>query len=789
MRADQMKHLAHAGRWWEVAAAASNARIDDPELLLPAAEAWARLGIPALATETLDRLCQAFPAATQHPGVAACRGLINGVVGTAVEAETLHERIAAVVSALGERAIDLSAEAERWRRDNLRTTVYIAQDGNAVRRRENGSIELIGNHKGASNTLIKQHGTALSGSAAPITIEGIDPPWLALDMVSATATEGYAPGIRIVQADAAELLDGLSLAGPEAVRDLIAQDRVQWFVGPSAAADLARAIEGEPGVSHNGPVVPLATLRTRVGPALAAAMQSASRRHDAEHVACLKTICERDRSRSIDTRVRAVAGDQPRVALIAGRFTTVLRPMIEDLAREFEARGASTRIITEPNDHRRLTPLGYSRVFAEFDPDLIVCANHTRDDADALLGERVMPRNVPWVTWVQDAMPHLLRSKAGCSIGPADLAIGHITPTMRADLGYEASRSISVPMVASEAKFSTARVDPTLAGDLECEIAAFTNHSETPEAMRARLIDEVSSSPAAAAIVERISDAALALAEEPIERVRGWRRCEAMVNESASSTDAETRENLFQNVAFRVYDRACRHRALGWARDVAERNSWRLAIYGKGWDAHAIFAQHARGTLEHGTPICTAYASARVTLDATVLTSLHQRVAECVLAGGLPSVLATGSSIEHARWAIKQQVLSSSTDLGTPTPGLPGQIAIPLYRVDGGERFTKLGSLLNGRSYPYVFADPAESASLLPPGVINADEAVGLLELGVWDAPSLERVVRCAADPAWRDAQRERVLRFVRENCTHSVLARRIIDHYASIDAAGTVAA
>ncbi|MEL6797168.1 MAG: hypothetical protein AAFO89_10145, partial [Planctomycetota bacterium] len=119
----------------------------------------------------------------------------------------------------------------------------------------------------------------------------------------------------------------------------------------------------------------------------------------------------------------------------------------------------------------------------------------------------------------------------------------------------------------------------------------------------------------------------------------------------------------------------------------------------------------------------------------------------------------------------------------------PGQKVIPLYRVSDGERFARLGSLLNGRSYPYVFVDPAESASLLPPGVINADKAVGFLELGVWDAPSLERVVRRAADPMWRDAQRERVLRFVRANCTHSVLARRIVDHYASIDDAGTVAA
>lgn len=794
-RAQNMAMLVRAQRLWDAAAAAAaeaTTAVDDPDVLVLAAEIWAKLGVAALSTRSLDRLCSAFPAASENGRVAACRDIAASTPDNELSPPLLRQRVQEAAALLDRRIPGVAAAADRWCRDNQHTRVFLANDGNPVRMRRDGRIELVGDHRAASRALIEQHRDALRQSLAPITIEGFDPPWLALDLASATAADtagDYSPGLRIVQADPLELLDGVSLIEPPELRSLAEQDRVEWFIGPAAATELAAAITAEPGLAHSGPTVPLATLRTPIGGALGSCLRDASDRFAREHTAHVTAIRSRDSESAAAARVRAIAKGSPRVALIAGRFTTVLAPMVADLAAAFRAVGASTRIITEPSDHRRLTALAYSRVFAEFDPDLIVCANHTRDDADRLLQERVMPRGVPWVTWVQDAMPHLLKPDAGRSIGPMDLAIGHIAPAMRAELGYRGDRSISVPMVASETKFSADHADAALRDELACEIAAFTNHSETPEAMRARLIDEVSSSTDAASLVERVADAALMLAAEPVERVHGWERCEAIVASAAPGVDAETRENLIHNVAFRVYDRACRHLALSWASSAAERNGWRFAIYGRGWDANPSLGAHARGVLRHGPELCSAYAAARVTMDATVLTSLHQRVAECVLAGGLPSVLATGSAIAHARGAIKRRLVAASASSGTPVAEMPGQVAVPLYRSEDGRRFAALGSMLNGRSYPYAFVEPHSPLEAEPPGVLNTDDAVGLVELGVTGVASIERLVTRAADASWRESQRARVLGFVRANCTHAVLARRILDHYASMPAAASAAA
>ncbi|MEO0632238.1 MAG: hypothetical protein AAFY46_16160, partial [Planctomycetota bacterium] len=145
--------------------------------------------------------------------------------------------------------------------------------------------------------------------------------------------------------------------------------------------------------------------------------------------------------------------------------------------------------------------------------------------------------------------------------------------------------------------------------------------------------------------------------------------------------------------------------------------------------------------------------------------------------------------ITLARGLLKPKIVSRAAEFGLPAPDMPGQLAVPPYRVPEGERFARLGSIMNGRSFPYMFARPEEAFVPYRAGVINTDDAVDLLELGVWSVDSLERVVQRAGDETWRDAQRSRVLGYVRANCTHAVLARRIIQHYASLAESDAVAA
>ncbi|MEL7484565.1 MAG: hypothetical protein AAFN41_09440, partial [Planctomycetota bacterium] len=703
-RAHTLSQLAAAGRWWDVAAA-STGGFNDPDALMLAAHAWTKLGLPTLATATIDRLIAAFPAGRENPRVASLTDQITAAPRDIIDHAILTERVEHAVATLKARDIDLSAALRDWAQANSGSETLVANDGNVVRRHADETLQLIGDHRGASRALIAQHGEALATSRAPILIEGFDPPWLALDVQVRTAGTGYAPGIRIVQEDPVEFLDGVSLINTERFATLVEDERLQFFVGLGAGKQLLESMLAEPGVAHEGPAVPLATLRTRTTPAIAEVFRHAKQRASAEHRAALDVIGERATSERASEHIGAIAGGTPRVALIAGRFTTVLRPMIEDLAHAFERAGCTTHIVTEPSDHRMLTAHAYTRAFSEFDPDLIVCANYTREDMNRLVGEPAMPSAVPWVTWVQDAMPHLLQPDAGSAVTPIDLAVGQVTSAMQERFGFPSDRSIVAPMVASETKFSPDAIDQSLVPVFACEVAAFTNHCETPNAMRSRLIDEVSDSSNAAALVERIADRAIALAAEPIERVIAPVRCAAIIEDVAADLDQAARNNLYENVAMRLYDRCRRHEALGWAQRACGDNGWRLAIYGEGWDRHPTLAPHARGRVAHGAELCSAYNAARVTLDTSTLSGFHQRITECALSGGIPAVLLTGLACTVARAAMKKQLLDEHRADGIPVAHQPGSLAFPVFRHAEAMRFARFGSIVNGRSYPYAICD------------------------------------------------------------------------------------
>ncbi|MEO1583289.1 MAG: hypothetical protein AAFR96_01800 [Planctomycetota bacterium] len=776
--------LVDAGRHWDALQhAPAFSQRPEPDAWLAEARAWIALGIARLAADALTRLTAGFPAARARDDVQRLISDAAALPDATIPASTLAERARFAAEALAARGIDLKDDLPEWLDTLSARTTLLARDGNILRLSPAGSIELSGDHRSSAARLVQQSADALRASAGPITVEGVDPPWLALALLDATTADdrggpAYSPRIRIIQADPLELLDGLSLIdNPNQMRRLIESPRVRWYVGQDAPGSLQRDIASSPGIRHDGPIVRPPSLRTPTRPTVEAAVRTSLGRHAIAHASDLDLIRERETfSRAGDPspviRIR-------RVALIAGRFTTVLRPMIDDLARSLSDLGCDTRIISEPDDHTRLTPAAYSRAFAELDPDLIICANHTRDDMDRLLGERAMPRTVPWVTWIQDSLPHLLTRDAGAAIGPLDLAMGLVTPQMIDELGYPRDRTLAASMPASPAKFDTSAADPALLKGLACDVGIMTNHAETPEAMCARLVDEVSSSPRSIAIVERIASEATRLADEPPQTVVVTAACESIVRGIVPDADPETRANLTSNVAVRICDRIYRHRAVHLARAICERRSVRFAIFGQGWDAHPTLAPHERGPLPHGPELAAAYAAAGLTLNITALGSFHQRIAECAVAGGLPGVLLTRANCDPARAALARDLATNHADEGFDIAGRPEHIGFATYRNETARRLGTLNGIVSGRETPYVAPmreQPAPAANE-PFGV---HDAIDLLSLGfTLDEPSLDALIARSLDQRWRDAQAARTREAVAARCTHAALANQLLAHYA----------
>jgi hypothetical protein len=90
--------------------------------------------------------------------------------------------------------------------------------------------------------------------------------------------------------------------------------------------------------------------------------------------------------------------------------------------------------------------------------------------------------------------------------------------------------------------------------------------------------------------------------------------------------------------AFPMADRMVRHRVLGWAADTCEARGWKMRIFGRGWEKHERLGALAGPELAHGEELRAAYATAGITVHASIHWMYHQRVMECALSGGLPAV-------------------------------------------------------------------------------------------------------------------------------------------------------
>jgi hypothetical protein len=461
------------------------------------------------------------------------------------------------------------------------------------------------------------------------------------------------------------------------------------------------------------------------------------------------------------------------------RYSTFLQHSSRDLAAAVRAAGFRAEIVIEPDDQSQFTALGYLRAVRDLKPDLIVLINYTRP----FLGEWV-PRNLPFVCWIQDAMPHQFRPNTGAEQGAFDFLVGHVHPELFTRFGFERERTFSMPVVASEAKFHAGPVEPSLRKRFECEVAFVSHHSETPEAMHQRLLSEAGWDQLSVRILERLRPDVERIAREPLagDQVS---RLEAATREAIhTETGAEPRPQavtlINRQYCVPLAERMLRHETLHWAADIAERRGWRLRLFGRGWEKHERFAASAGDLVEHGEELRACYHSAAVHLHVSVTTLVHQRVMECALSGGLPVARLTSNALDTVLQTRKRDVWTRHTPalfnqateehgfVVADTPELISLMALrqrlgieaePVYwsKQMDLDRVRKYGIVPEERRPDWVFGDLSQTTFRTP------DE--------------LEAVIAHAIEnPAWRRGVSDMIASRVRERLTHGAFLGKVIE-------------
>ncbi|VAX39601.1 hypothetical protein MNBD_PLANCTO03-1000, partial [hydrothermal vent metagenome] len=364
-----------------------------------------------------------------------------------------------------------------------------------------------------------------------------------------------------------EFFEGLSAMD---LREALVDPRVSVFVGRDASQRwlndaLARIDEAVLGM-----VIATPGVRARILPPadavtgrVSAAQAEEFRRLQAKVSA---TYAKRDKAWWGRRYREAQQGGEPlRVLVPTSRYSTYIRHAAMDLAEAFEGLGCEAMVVMEAGPSSRPSTVGHLRPVAEFEPDLIALVNYFRGDAGM-----PYPEQVPWLCWVQDAMPHQFAERRW---GALDFVAGHVHKELTASEGFPRERSMSFPVVASTRKFYPEPVEAGLAARFACEVAYVSHQSETPEVFHARCVAEAGDA-GTARLLEALRPLVEAEAVEPmgsslldrLERLTRevMQRCQSSVDESGVTF-------VFRQYALPLADRVLRHQTLGWAAEVCAR--------------------------------------------------------------------------------------------------------------------------------------------------------------------------------------------------------------------------
>lgn len=751
---------------------------DDAMRFLVAAN-LGRLGLMTAATAHLDTLQSA---SQREPDVINLRRALSGLPNDRLDPSQAVAMCRRNLDAAGETLAALHAHLETWQARALQSRWQRGLDGTVFRRDDDAPwIPATGDVLADARVWAASLLPAGAQYAFDAVIEGLSPPWALMQAWESTKAPvlGHTPRVYVVVANPLEALDALAMAD---LTQPLADPRVEVYAGGGAGERFARALLAK--VDYRLPRSAFVTPGPyeRATPTVIETIERAHAAQAAEHERltreCAANYAGRDEA-SWRARFAAAASQPLRVLISSSRYSTFVQHSARDQAGAWEAQGHSARVLMEPDNHTQLTTVSYLRAIAEHRPDLFTVINFPRS---TLAG--ACPPNLPFVCWLQDAMPHLFSESIGASAGDLDYWAGHCFPELFERYACRRDRALSLPVLADARKFHPGEIDPMLRERLTCDVACVTHHSETVEAMHARLSSQLT---AAVPRLQSACGALLGVVEQGITRagqqgVQAWLAAgtQRVLREAlGAEPDARTMTQVLRSFVHPLADRGLRHQTLHWAADLCRAKGWSLRLYGRGWENHPTLAPFAAGELAHGEELRAAYACAGAHLHVSLTSIVHQRLLECLLSGGLclPRVhpdLLSGCSLtaildltrhapdadepervgyEIAKHPAAQRLASIKARFGTPLPG--HVLWIRKVKLEGMRR----------------------NARLLSPDH-DADRVLGdLREVGFASRGDLEDVLtRCITDPAWRWQAAARARAIVRERLTYDASVDALID-------------
>lgn len=346
-------------------------------------------------------------------------------------------------------------------------------------------------------------------------------------------------------------------------------------------------------------------------------------------------------SQAFRRRQRQIADGElmPRILVDTCRWTTFLQYCAADFYKAFQVLGCEARFLIEENDVQCIQPALHWKILEEFRPDAVFMVSHSRQTVP------YFPAELPFIGFIQD--------KCGPILQMADLT-GHIAAKdlfvcmMTAFQDYLLEKRVPrqqtfvMPIPADETMFYPLPRDYAHEQRFDADIGFVKHGHAHQEKVWEDFLQEHTQTVSDARLRQALTVVLSGLYKQTCSGNDDTCRYEQEMQEyvrghlTDSASDA-LRDGLRQIVAqfyITVYSAAWRCRFL----EALDQSGFELALFGGGWGRHRRLGHLARGPVDRSSQLNLVYNFNRINLSINHCTTMHQRLAECGLAGGFMMV-------------------------------------------------------------------------------------------------------------------------------------------------------
>ncbi len=329
------------------------------------------------------------------------------------------------------------------------------------------------------------------------------------------------------------------------------------------------------------------------------------------------------------------AGQKLKILFFVSRFTTYLQHSIRDIAEGFRQLGHKTFIEIEDNDSgvsiRKDVCL---ENLIEFQPDLIFSIDHMRYSYPWI------PKSIPFVTWIQDLMPHLLALNDPSLVTDYDhvfSASQHwIDNVFKTHTVFKKKTIYCLPVIVD-----TNIYYPLPSYEKKYDIT-FITHLQGPELtflpiLDGRMIPEIKSDSTLIFLKQLIDDLD-DLSLNHLHQIRADNNIRKnFTNEICQKIGIPLSENLFKLTDLfdknKAYSRFYYHFILLMKTKpimALIKNNFAVRVFGKNWEKLPQFKNIAMGIAKNGSELNKIINQSRINLNLSPEVSYHMKAPEVI---------------------------------------------------------------------------------------------------------------------------------------------------------------